>query len=92
MSCFRPFNFLCLYSYLIVQAYLSHTTGLNQMAASGVAPATMENTIMLCACEENEDLPQLAELPADLFTSCLTTPIKTALRWHWMKYNKYFPG
>ncbi|KAM3179157.1 hypothetical protein ACTXT7_001108 [Hymenolepis weldensis] len=73
-------------------AYLSHTTGLNQMAASGVAPATMENTIMLCACEENEDLPQLAELPADLFTSCLTTPIKTALRWHWMKYNKYFPG
>ncbi|VUZ46586.1 unnamed protein product [Hymenolepis diminuta] len=62
------------------------------MAASGVAPATMENTIMLCACEENEDLPQLAELPADLFTSCLTTPIKTALRWHWMKYNKYFPG
>ncbi len=54
--------------------------------------ATMDNTIMLCACQENEDLPQLEELPADLFTACLTTPIKTALKWHWMKYNKYFPG
>ncbi|VDD77925.1 unnamed protein product [Mesocestoides corti] len=52
----------------------------------------MDNTIMLCACQENEDLPQLAELPADLFTACLTTPIRTALKWHWLKYNKYFPG
>ncbi|VDM31876.1 unnamed protein product [Hydatigera taeniaeformis] len=78
-------------------AYLSHASGMSQMGAAAVAaaaisPATMENTIMLCACEENEDLPQLAELPADLFTACLTTPIRTALRWHWMKYNKSFPG
>ncbi|EUB57529.1 Regulatory-associated protein of mTOR [Echinococcus granulosus] len=79
------------------QAYSNHASGMGQMAAAAVAaaaiaPATMENTIMLCACEENEDLPQLAELPADLFTACLTTPIRTALRWHWMKYNKSFPG
>lgn len=66
--------------------------GAAAVAAAAIAPATMENTIMLCACEENEDLPQLAELPADLFTACLTTPIRTALRWHWMKYNKSFPG
>ncbi|KAL5106628.1 Regulatory-associated protein of mTOR [Taenia crassiceps] len=78
-------------------AYSSHGSGMGQMgttavASAAIAPATMENTIMLCACEENEDLPQLAELPADLFTACLTTPIRTALRWHWMKYNKSFPG
>lgn len=37
--------------------------------------------ILLCACGINEILPLNPELPADLFTSCLTTPIKMALRW-----------
>ena len=36
--------------------------------------------IFLCACGAAESLPSLSYLPADLFTSCLTTPIKTALR------------
>ena len=36
--------------------------------------------IFLCACSSTESLPSLPHLPADLFTSCLTTPIKTALR------------
>ncbi|KAJ3431314.1 regulatory-associated protein of mtor [Anaeramoeba flamelloides] len=42
--------------------------------------------IALFACQENEMLPTNSNMPADLFTSCLTTPIKTALRWHF--YNK----
>ena len=40
-----------------------------------------QDVIILCACSENELLPQDPEFPADLFTSCLTTPIKVALHW-----------
>ena len=39
----------------------------------------MKDMILLCSCSENELLPQDPEFPADLFTSCLTTPIKIAL-------------
>lgn len=41
----------------------------------------MKNCIQLAACEASELLPMMPDLPADLFTACLTTPIKTALRW-----------
>ncbi|EFN54506.1 hypothetical protein CHLNCDRAFT_135218 [Chlorella variabilis] len=45
----------------------------------------MRDCILLCACGEAELLPQNPDLPADTFTSCLTTPIKArggvALRW-----------
>ncbi|MFN3496395.1 MAG: hypothetical protein ACK40L_17990, partial [Hydrogenophaga sp.] len=37
--------------------------------------------IAMFACQANEMLPTSPALPADLFTACLTTPIKTALRW-----------
>ncbi|EKX33243.1 hypothetical protein GUITHDRAFT_81643, partial [Guillardia theta CCMP2712] len=37
--------------------------------------------IILAACSAGELLPQNPELPADVFTSCLTTPITMALRW-----------
>ncbi|VDN11586.1 unnamed protein product, partial [Dibothriocephalus latus] len=53
---------------------------------------SMDNTIMLAACREFEDLPQHPDLPADLFTACLTTPIRTALKWHWLQYKEHFPG
>lgn len=39
-------------------------------------------SIQLAACLANEQLPMCPELPADLFTSCLTSPIDIALRWH----------
>ncbi|CAF0938037.1 unnamed protein product [Adineta ricciae] len=45
------------------------------------APSPLHD-ILLGACSENELLPMNPELPADLFTSCLTTPIKIALRWY----------
>ena len=38
-------------------------------------------TIVLAACRGNEILPLSPQYPADLFTSCLTTPIPIALRW-----------
>lgn len=37
--------------------------------------------IQLAACGPNETLPMHPDLPADIFTCCLTTPIEIALRW-----------
>ncbi|PKY06562.1 hypothetical protein P168DRAFT_295619 [Aspergillus campestris IBT 28561] len=36
--------------------------------------------IILAACQKGESLPTNPDLPADLFTCCLTTPIEIALR------------
>ncbi|XP_054727025.1 regulatory-associated protein of mTOR-like isoform X1 [Anastrepha obliqua] len=44
-----------------------------------------KNCIHLAACSVNEILPMNANLPADLFTSCLTTPINIALKWYTMQ-------
>lgn len=46
-----------------------------------VKPPDYESSFHLAACEANQMLPMHPDLPADLFTSCLTTPIKMALRW-----------
>ncbi|KAL5018968.1 hypothetical protein ScPMuIL_004690 [Solemya velum] len=50
--------------------------------ASPPVPSSVKNCIQLAACRTNELLPMNPELPADLFTSCLTTPIKIALKWY----------
>jgi hypothetical protein len=42
-------------------------------AQPGASP--FDSVIILAACGANESLPTSPELPADLFTSCLTTPI-----------------
>jgi len=42
-------------------------------------PPPVRNCIQLAACQSNELLPMLPQLPADLFTACLTTPIKVGL-------------
>jgi len=36
----------------------------------------MREVILLAACSPGEVLPQTPDLPADVFTACLTTPIK----------------
>ena len=47
-----------------------------------VDPASsINNCIVLCPCSEGELLPMNPAYPADIFTSCLTTPIPIALRW-----------
>ncbi|KAH8822774.1 hypothetical protein DL96DRAFT_1619182 [Flagelloscypha sp. PMI_526] len=43
------------------------------------------NSLQLAACMAHESLPSCPELPADLFTSCLTSPIDMALRYFVMK-------
>lgn len=62
-----------------------------QINSSGVSssdlppPISQRNCIQLAACAANQILPMNPELPADLFTACLTTPIKMALRWFVMQ-------
>ncbi|XP_052263117.1 regulatory-associated protein of mTOR-like isoform X2 [Dreissena polymorpha] len=49
--------------------------------------------IQLAACGPTELLPMNPDLPADLFTSCLTTPIKIALMWYVLQNtSKLVPG
>lgn len=43
------------------------------------APPSLRNCIQLAACSRDQLLPMNPELPADLFTSCLTTPIKVLI-------------
>lgn len=47
----------------------------------------MMNSLQLAACGANEHLPSCPELPADVFTSCLTSPIDIALRYFIMNHQ-----
>jgi len=49
--------------------------------------------IQLASCASDQILPMNPDLPADLFTACLTTPIKIALQWFIMNNSsKLLPG
>ncbi|XP_074648053.1 regulatory-associated protein of mTOR-like isoform X2 [Tubulanus polymorphus] len=60
----------------------------NRTNGQTTQPVSVKNCIQLAACSPNELLPMNPELPADLFTSCLTTPIKIALRWYVLQNTK----
>ncbi|KAK7374035.1 hypothetical protein VNO80_07459 [Phaseolus coccineus] len=68
--------FDCSAAGMIVNSFIE----LHEWSASN-SSVSQRDCILLAACEAHETLPQSAEFPADVFTSCLTTPIKTALRW-----------
>lgn len=51
------------------------------------ALSRIKDSIHLAACGVNEILPMHPTLPADLFTACLTTPIKAALHWYVTQKN-----
>lgn len=55
------------------------------MRGDGAAP---DSRIALTACGATEVLPSNAAFPADLFTACLTTPIKVALRWFLQRHSQ----
>ncbi|XP_064071828.1 regulatory-associated protein of mTOR isoform X2 [Vanessa tameamea] len=59
-----------------MQASAAGATG-----AAGPAPVCYRNCIQLAACAAGQSLPMSPELPADLFTACLTTPVKMAIKW-----------
>jgi len=50
-------------------------------ALSGTAPPNFSGCIQLGACGESQLLPMNPDLPADLFTASLTTPMRIALKW-----------
>ncbi|KAK5640922.1 hypothetical protein RI129_009469 [Pyrocoelia pectoralis] len=56
-------------------------------AGSAQLPPSYRNCIQLAACSATQVLPMNPDLPADLFTSCLTTPIKVAVRWFVLRYT-----
>lgn len=53
----------------------------NKLDETEFASRSVRDCIVLCPCAEKELLPMNPEFPADIFTSCLTTPIPIALRW-----------
>ncbi|KAJ6816602.1 regulatory-associated protein of TOR 2 isoform X1 [Iris pallida] len=68
--------FDCSAAGMIVNAFIER-----QEWTSDASYSSSKDCVLLAACEAHETLPQSAEYPADVFTSCLTTPIKMALRW-----------
>ncbi|XP_024982076.1 regulatory-associated protein of TOR 1 isoform X2 [Cynara cardunculus var. scolymus] len=67
--------FDCSAAGMIINAFIEDWT------PSSSSGTSSRDCILLAACEAHETLPQSHEFPADVFTSCLTTPIKIALRW-----------
>lgn len=48
------------------------------------------NSLVLCACKAEEILPMNPLFPADVFTSCLTTPLRIAVRWFILQVLSHF--
>ncbi len=63
-----------------------HNALLESSKSSGQPVPSVPNlvgmSVMFAACGKSEVLPANPSWPADLFTSCLTTPIRMALLWH----------
>lgn len=54
---------------------------LNGSAVPDPEQFPLRESIHLAACAPDETLPMNPDLPADLFTCCLTSPIEISLRW-----------
>lgn len=54
---------------------------LRRQSARYDLPPAHHNSVFLASCAKSELLPMAPYVPADLFTSCLTTPVRTALQW-----------
>jgi len=53
-----------------------------QVQKSPLGTVQEPDCIVLAGCGENEPLPLTLDLPADIFTACLTTPIRMSLHWN----------
>lgn len=56
------------------------------------ATAWVNDTIVLAPCAADQVIPMHPDFPADIFTSCLTTPIPMALRWFCRRQGPNFLG
>lgn len=59
----------------------SSSSGKNPAASPEEPHFPLRESIHLAACGPEEVLPMNPDLPADLFTCCLTSPIEISLRW-----------
>eukprot|EP00698_Gefionella_okellyi_P000460 TRINITY_DN1041_c0_g1_i1.p1 TRINITY_DN1041_c0_g1~~TRINITY_DN1041_c0_g1_i1.p1 ORF type:complete len:1112 (+),score=196.08 TRINITY_DN1041_c0_g1_i1:55-3390(+) len=75
------FVFDCSAAALIVSAFQTFADQREKEIESG-SSYRIKDSIILAACGATELLPLNPQLPADVFTACLTTPIKMALRWY----------
>lgn len=65
---------------------------MRQMYPDGNFPtgySPLMDCLQLFACGPGETLPMSPDLPADLFTACLTTPIEMALRFFVLQNKRY---
>ncbi|CAO3565796.1 unnamed protein product [Mortierella alpina] len=53
----------------------------NAQPPGAIPTPPLRDCIQLAACGPDDSLPMNPDLPADIFTACLTTPIEIALRW-----------
>lgn len=65
----------------ILLSHFTHPPPGPETGSPAAAGTSAGEAIVLAACAANEILPMNPELCADVFTSCLTTPITVALRW-----------
>ncbi|KAJ2945812.1 hypothetical protein O0L34_g4717 [Tuta absoluta] len=63
------------------------STGASISSAAPPPSVSYRNCIQLAACAAGQTLPMHPELPADLFTACLTTPVKMAVKWFVSREN-----
>lgn len=56
------------------------TEGQANAGMPSVTIASIQDIIQLAACQAHESLPMNPDLPADLFTSCITSPIEMSIR------------
>ncbi|KAL4109088.1 hypothetical protein PRIC1_000793 [Phytophthora ramorum] len=72
--------FDCSAAGVLLNHFTTPPTTTAQAHGRNASPSANE-AIVLAACSADELLPMNPELCADVFTSCLTTPITVALRW-----------
>ncbi|KAJ3416087.1 hypothetical protein HDV05_003056 [Chytridiales sp. JEL 0842] len=88
-DCSNAGNVLLAFNRFAEQRDREASTKPQQLATNGTADGAagptpyvpMRECIQLAACGPNEVLPMNPDLPADVFSCCLTTPIEIALRW-----------
>jgi len=69
------------YSVLAQAAHLDQSRHLKNKLFTDFYAGMEGQCIVLAACAANEILPLNPQYPADIFTSCLTTPLPIFLRW-----------
>ena len=76
------------------QGSSGHSNSASTSMTNSTCPSShIAHCIQLAACGPSEILPMHPDLPADVFTACLTTPIHMAVRWHILQNKgKHIPG